>query len=90
MPQKFLSAITTFCGTSMGEKISESLPVSTKKNVGFPTVAIAIKRLFNPIFAEDHLNPWALFPSPHIERQLEWWLRRYSGVTPPLFRNIFD
>lgn len=90
MPHKFLSAIATFCGTIMGDEMPESLPVSTRKNIGFSAFAIAIKRRVNPIFAEDRLNPWALFPSPHIERQLEWWLRRYSGVIPPQFCNIFD
>lgn len=89
-PSQFLASIIKFCGITVDPDIITKSASSTPINVGFSGFSIAMKRRINFLFASDHINPCPIFPSPRIENQFGWWLKKWSPLIPKRIHSNFD
>jgi hypothetical protein len=89
-PQSFIHQILIFSGINANHSLISKLPYHMHVNVALSGIAIDVKRRLNFVFADDRLNPGALFPSSRYEQTSTWLLRKIDNLLPLSVKKIYD
>jgi len=81
--------ITRLCSTG-GHEMPASSATAGKRNAGLPGVAVPVKRLLNPIFARDRLNPSPLVPLTDGDARLRRFSRKVASRAPERWSRAID
>lgn len=89
-PMEFLMKLRNYSLARCNYSIKGDPPFKDRMNVSLSWLSLTIKKILNPIFTDDRLNPQAIFPSMRIERQIIWCLNRFDEHLPGMLRQLGD
>lgn len=89
-PGEFVRQILEFAGSSYSTNDLKSLPFKQMERRSLSAFATEAKRRLNFLFAEDRVNPAALFPNQEKDRKLRKKLDRLEHHAPSFLRRRFE